>query len=160
MYWQDSFSSNILHSTYVGSMLGQRRRRWSNIKIALGQCLVWVVSCNQFSCWYYCVSLYSIGYCMPTRDRPTHARFAVEWIFKHVLEKKFVCDKSGKKIVRFWSEKKMFCFFVGAPMGFRFNGLSDQYVFWTNGLSDCWLLEQCAFGFRLRPFWILGCNQW
>ena len=36
------------------------------------------------------VSLYSIVYCRPTRHRPTHARFAVEWIFKHVLEKK-VC---------------------------------------------------------------------
>ena len=36
------------------------------------------------------VNLYSIGYCRPTRDRPTHARFTVEWIFKHVLEKK-VC---------------------------------------------------------------------
>ena len=36
------------------------------------------------------VSLYSIGYCRPTRHRPTHARFAVEWFFKHVLEKK-VC---------------------------------------------------------------------
>ena len=42
------------------------------------------------------VSPYSIVYCRPTRHRPTHARFAVEWIFKHVLEKKFVCDISGK----------------------------------------------------------------
>ena len=28
--------------------VGQRRRRWSNIKTALGQFLVGVVSCNQF----------------------------------------------------------------------------------------------------------------
>ena len=34
--------------------VGQRRRRWSNIKTALGQFLVGVVSCNQFSRWYYC----------------------------------------------------------------------------------------------------------
>ena len=34
---------------------------------------------------------------MPTRDRPTHASSAVEWIFKHVLEKKFVCDISEQK---------------------------------------------------------------
>ena len=40
VYWQDSFSSNIVHSTDVGSMLGQRRRRWSSIKTALG--FVWV----------------------------------------------------------------------------------------------------------------------
>ena len=25
---------------------------------------------------------------MPTRDRPTQARLAVKWLFKHVLEKK------------------------------------------------------------------------
>ena len=31
---------------------GQRRRRWSNIKTALGQFLVGVVSCYQFSRWY------------------------------------------------------------------------------------------------------------
>ena len=30
-------------------MLGQRRRRWLNIKTASDQCLVWVVFCNQFS---------------------------------------------------------------------------------------------------------------
>ena len=36
------------------------------------------------------VSLHSIDYCRPTCHRPTHARFTVEWIFKHVLEKK-VC---------------------------------------------------------------------
>ena len=28
------------------------------------------------------VNLYSICYCRPTRDRPTYARFAVEWILK------------------------------------------------------------------------------
>ena len=29
--------------------------------------------------------VYSIGYCRPTRDRPAHACFAIEWIFKFVL---------------------------------------------------------------------------
>ena len=35
-----SIPSNIVHSTNVGSMLGQRRRLWPNIKTALGQNLV------------------------------------------------------------------------------------------------------------------------
>ena len=35
-------------SVNVGSMLGQRRRRWPDIKTALGQCLICVVSCNEF----------------------------------------------------------------------------------------------------------------
>ena len=73
--------SNIVHVSNVGSMLGQRRRRWPNIKTALGQCLVWVVSCNQFSGYINAVNLYSIGYCWPTLDRPRHAHFAVEWFF-------------------------------------------------------------------------------
>ena len=63
-------------------MLGQRRRRWPNIKTALDQCLVWVVSCNQFSGYINAVNLYSIGYCWPTLDRPRHARFEAEWFFK------------------------------------------------------------------------------
>ena len=45
------------------------------------------------------VNLYFISYCRPIGDRPTHARFAVEWIFNQ--KKKFVCDISGKKIVCF-----------------------------------------------------------
>ena len=52
------------------------------------------------------VSPYSIVYCRPTRHRPTHARFAVEWIFKHVLEKKFVCDISGKNCLFLIREEK------------------------------------------------------
>ena len=63
-------------------MLGQRRRRWPNIKTASDQCLVWVVSCNQFSGYIKAVNLYSIGYCWPTLDRPRHARFEAEWFFK------------------------------------------------------------------------------
>ena len=47
-----STPSNIVHSANVVSMLCQRRRLWSNIKTALGQSLVWEVSCNQFSCWW------------------------------------------------------------------------------------------------------------
>ena len=62
-------------------MLGQRRRRWLNIKTALDQCLVWVVSCNQFSGYINAINLYSIGYCWPTLDRPRHARFEAEWFF-------------------------------------------------------------------------------
>ena len=41
---QEDFLSNIAHFSNVSSMLGQRRRRWNNIKIALGECLVGVVS--------------------------------------------------------------------------------------------------------------------
>ena len=32
--------ANTIHCPIVGSMLGQRRRRWTNIDPALGQCLV------------------------------------------------------------------------------------------------------------------------
>ena len=40
---QEDFLPNIVHFSNVGSMLGQRRRRWPNIKTALGECLVgWV----------------------------------------------------------------------------------------------------------------------
>ena len=82
---QEDFLSNIVHLSNVGSMLGQRRRRWTNIKTALDQCLVWVVSCNQFSGYINAVNLYSIGYCWPTLDRPRHARFEAEWFFKICL---------------------------------------------------------------------------
>ena len=34
--------------------VGQHRRRWPNIKTTLGQFLIGVVSCSQFSCWYKC----------------------------------------------------------------------------------------------------------
>ena len=71
-------------------MLGQRRRRWSNIKTALDQCLVWVVSCNQFSGYINAVNLYSIGYCWPTLDRPRHARFEAEWFFNVITTPKCV----------------------------------------------------------------------
>ena len=78
---QEDFLSNIVHLLNVGSMLGQRRRRWPSIKTALDQCPVQVVSCNQFSGYINMingVNLYSIGYCWPTLDRPRHARLAVE----------------------------------------------------------------------------------
>ena len=80
---QEDFLSNIVHLSNVGSMLGQRRRRWPSIKTPLDQCLVWVVSCNQFSGYINTVNLYSIGYCWPTLDRPRHARFEAEWFFKN-----------------------------------------------------------------------------
>ena len=62
-------------------MLGQRHRLCPNIKTALDQCLVWVVSCNQFSGYINAANLYSISYCWPTLDRPRHAHLAVEWFF-------------------------------------------------------------------------------
>ena len=37
---QEDFLSNIVHLFNVGSMLGQRRRRWPSIKTVLDQCLV------------------------------------------------------------------------------------------------------------------------
>ena len=79
---QEDFLSNIVHLSNVGSMLGQRCRHWPNIKTAMDQCLVWVVSCNQFSGYINVVKLYSICYCWPTLDHPRHAHFAVEWFFK------------------------------------------------------------------------------
>ena len=78
---QADFLSNIVHLFNVGSMLGQRRRRWPSIKTALDQCPVKVVSCNQFSGYINAVNLYSIGYCWLTLDRPRHARLAVESFF-------------------------------------------------------------------------------
>ena len=44
-----SFPSQNGKLTKCWFNVGQRRRRWSNIKTALGQFLVGVVSCNQFS---------------------------------------------------------------------------------------------------------------
>ena len=38
-----TFSQTLYTLSNVGSMLGQRRRRWPNIKTALGECLVGVV---------------------------------------------------------------------------------------------------------------------
>ena len=52
-----------LHLSNVDLMLGQRRRRWPNINTALDQCLVWVVSCYQFSGYINAVNLYLIDYC-------------------------------------------------------------------------------------------------
>ena len=34
------YPANTIDCAIVGSMLGQRRRRWTNIEPALGQCLV------------------------------------------------------------------------------------------------------------------------
>ena len=58
---QEDFLSNIVHLFNVGSMLGQRRRCWPSIETALDQCLIQVVSCNQFSGYINAVNLYSIG---------------------------------------------------------------------------------------------------
>ena len=41
---QKDFLSNIVHYSNDGSMLGERRRRWTNSKTAFGECLVGVVS--------------------------------------------------------------------------------------------------------------------
>ena len=41
---QGDFPSNNVHFSNVGSMLGYRDRRWPNIKTALGECIVGVVS--------------------------------------------------------------------------------------------------------------------
>ena len=70
---QEDFLSNIVHLFNVGSMLGQRRRRWPSIKTALDQCPVSVVSSDQFNGYINAVNLYSIGYRWPTLDRPRHA---------------------------------------------------------------------------------------
>ena len=67
---QEDFLSNNVHLSNVGSMLGQRRRRWPNNKTALDQFHVCVVSCNQFSGYINAINLYSIGYCWPTLDHP------------------------------------------------------------------------------------------
>ena len=88
---QEDFLSNIVHLSNVGSMLGQRRRRWPNIKTALDQCLVLVVSCNQFSGYINAVNLYSIGYCWPTLDRPRHARFEAGWFFNRRVSRTIPC---------------------------------------------------------------------
>ena len=50
----DSKSFPSQHGTLTNCWfnVGQRLRRWSNIKTALGQFLFGVVSCNQFSLWY------------------------------------------------------------------------------------------------------------
>ena len=84
---QEDFLSNIVHLFNVGSTLGQRRRRWPSIKTALDQCPVSVVSCNQFGGYINAVNLYSIGYCWPTLDCPSHARFAVESFFTKITSK-------------------------------------------------------------------------
>ena len=41
---KEDFLSNIVHLCNVGSMLGQRRRRWPNIKTTLGECSLAVSS--------------------------------------------------------------------------------------------------------------------
>ena len=48
----NSFPSKHGTLTKCWFNVGQRRIRWSNIKTALGQFLVRVVSCNKFSRWY------------------------------------------------------------------------------------------------------------
>ena len=65
--------SLIVHFTNVRSMLGQRRRRWPNIKTALGEGLVGVVSCNQ-------VTSSTTLYCM--LKAYTHASLEPDSIFK------------------------------------------------------------------------------
>ena len=44
LYRHEDFLSNTVHFANVGSMLGQHRRRWPDIKTASGECLVLVVS--------------------------------------------------------------------------------------------------------------------
>ena len=75
---QEDILSNIIHLFNVGSMLGQRRRRWPRIKTALDQYLFEVVFFNQLSGYIIAVNLYSIGYCWSMLDRHRHAHFAVE----------------------------------------------------------------------------------
>ena len=41
---QEDFPTKIVHFSNVGLMSGQRRRRWPDIKTALGECLIGVVS--------------------------------------------------------------------------------------------------------------------
>ena len=82
---QENFLSNIAHLSNARSMVSQRRRSWPNIKTALDQCLVWVVSCNRLSGYINAVNLYSIGYCWPTLDHPMHSHFAVEWFFNFMI---------------------------------------------------------------------------
>ena len=50
---QEDLLSNIVHFSNVSSMFGQRRRRWSNTKTALGECLVGVVSIVLYSGFLY-----------------------------------------------------------------------------------------------------------
>ena len=40
VYWVDNIPANTGHSPNAVSMLGQRRRRWANIEITLGECPV------------------------------------------------------------------------------------------------------------------------
>ena len=79
------------------------KQHWVNVSFGYYLVISLVADINA-------VNLYSIGYCRPTRDRPTHARFAVDWIFKHVLKKKVYLRK---KIVCFWSGSKKLYFLVG-----------------------------------------------
>ena len=83
-------------------MLGQCRRRWPNINTALDQCLVRVVSCNQFSGYINAVNMYSIGYCWPTLDRPRHAHFAVESFFKPNMKQIHKAVRAVESDMGFW----------------------------------------------------------
>ena len=42
------YPANTRHSSDAVLMLGQRRRRWTNIKTALGECLVFAIRGNYF----------------------------------------------------------------------------------------------------------------
>ena len=61
---QEDFLSNIVHFSNVGSMLGQRRRRWPNIKTALGECLFGVVGPIQSSNQVTMITGSTTLYCM------------------------------------------------------------------------------------------------
>ena len=86
-----------------------RAQQTQNICITFIQCWTNVEDVGPMLYKCYTNILCQLGDC------PTHARFTVEWIFKHVCEKKkFACDISGKKLFVFdQKEKKMLCFLVG-----------------------------------------------
>ena len=52
---KEDFLSNIVHLCNVGSMLGQRRRRWPNIKTTLGECSLESYNQVTSSTTLYCI---------------------------------------------------------------------------------------------------------
>ena len=47
-----------------------------------------------------------------TRDRPTYARFTVEWIFEHILEKSLSVTSQEKNCLFLIREKKCYVFLL------------------------------------------------
>ena len=136
---QEDFLSNTVHLSNVGSMLGQRRRSWPNIKTALDQCLVWVVSCNQFSGY---INLYSIGYCWPTLDRSRHARFEAEWFFNNSLNK-LICEQTCNKHVNRHVTITLLC---KVTLKTPYCPNSQRYTFRSGN------------GFTLKVYWSVNLN--